>query len=310
MPHPEPHHIADEMDREPAWPDPKTIAAFAITAIMAGGNSVAIKISNSELAPFWGAAIRFFAASVLLFAVVAIMRWELPRGRALLGALLYGLFSFGMAFGFIYWALTEITAGTAMVGLATVPLLTLVFAVGLGIERLSVRGVAGAVIAVLGIALVFQDSISTASPAALAALLCGAASLAVSPIVVKKFPRVHAVSENAIGMFAGSGILFAVSLLRAEQWAFPAIMRTQIALLYLVVLGSIGVFLLYLFIVRRMTPSGANYIMLLAPLAAVLFGWLLLGETAGSVFFLGAILVLTGVFVGAIMRPPTTARER
>jgi len=310
MPDQELHHITNDIEQKPVWLEPRTIAAFAITAIIGGGNAVGTRISNMELAPFWGASMRFFAAAILLIAVVAFMRLDLPRGRALLGVLLYGLFTFGMGFGFVYLALTELTAGTAMVGMATVPLLTLIFAVTLGIERFSVRGVAGTVIAALGIALVFWDAVAIASAASMTALMCSAASFAASPIVVKKFPRVHAVSQNAIGMLAGSSILFAISLLQAEQWTLPAMMRTQIALLYLVVLGSIATFLLYLFIVRRMTPSGANYIMLLVPLAATFFGWILLGETAGSLFFLGSILVLTGVFIGALMRPPTPAREK
>jgi drug/metabolite transporter (DMT)-like permease len=279
-----------------------TLVVFVVTAVMAGGNAVAIKISNVELAPFWGAAVRFLAASVLLFAAVTVMRLSLPRGRALLGVLLYGLFSFGSAFGFIYWALIEVTAGTAMVGLATVPMLTLMFAVIVGIERFTFRGVAGATIAAVGIVIVFSDAIATASPASMVALLCGAASLAASPVIVKTFPKVHPVSQNAVGMLAGSIVLFAASMVMAETWAFPMETRTQVALVYLVVLGSVSLFLLYLFLIARMTASGANYIMLLAPLSAVVLGALLLEETISLLFAFGGVLVIVGVYTGAIMR--------
>ena len=280
---------------------PKTLIAFALAGFLAGGNAVAIRISNEELVPMWGAAVRFFFAAVILFAVVRILRLSLPRGRALIGASLYGLLNFGLAFGFIYWGLLEVTAGTAMVVLATVPLLTLIFAVIFGLERLTLRGIAGALVAASGIVLIFRDSISSASPASMTALLCGAASMAASPIVVKTFPRVHAVCQNAVGMLVGSAMLLLASWALVEPHGLPVNGRTQLALAYLVILGSIGVFLLFMYLLRRMTASATNYIMLIAPLAAVFLGSLLLSETIGAVFLVGSGLVLCAVFIGALM---------
>ena len=45
----------------------------------------------------------------------------LPRGRALTGVVVYGALNFGLSYMFAYWALTEVTAGTAMIVLAIVP---------------------------------------------------------------------------------------------------------------------------------------------------------------------------------------------
>lgn len=306
MPHFAPIHQATDGPTSPDWSDSKTYLAFAAAALLAGGNPVAVRIGYAELAPFWGAALRFLGAGVILFVAVAVLRLALPRGRALVGVLLYGLLNFGAAFMFIYWALTEVTAGTAMVILATVPLLTLTFAVAEGLERFSVRSIAGAVTAAIGIGLVFSDSIGTASPAALAALLGGAASMAAAAVVIKKFPRVHAVVENALGMAVGGGLLLGLSLVTVEPRVFPVDPGTQLSLLYLIVLGSIGVFLLYMFVLRRLTASGATYILLLAPLAAVTLGAVLLGEPVHSIFLIGGALVLAGVYVGVIGHAAST----
>ena len=67
------------------------VLAFAANAILAGGNSVAIRFSNRELAPLWGATLRFALAAALLLAVTAALRLTMPRGKALQGALLYGV---------------------------------------------------------------------------------------------------------------------------------------------------------------------------------------------------------------------------
>jgi O-acetylserine/cysteine efflux transporter len=307
MPHfPPIHHAVDEPSAAERS-DRRTYPAFVAAAVLAGGSPVAVKISYSELAPFWGAALRFLIAFVILAAVIAVLRLPIPRGRALVGVLLFGLLQFGIPFMLIYWGLTEVTAGTTMVILAVVPLLTLIFGVAERLERLSVQGIAGAVVALIGVGLVFSDGIGAASPSALLAVLGGALSMAAAPIVIKKFPRVHAVVENALGMAVGGGLLLGLSTIFAEPKVLPVDLRTQLALAYLVLLGSIGVFLLYLFVLRRMSASGATYVMLLAPLAAVGLGGLLLGEPVRFMFLIGGVLVLAGVYVGVIAR---AARSR
>ena len=75
-------------------PDRLTLVAFIILVILGGSNAVAVRFSNMELPPFFGAALRFTAASLILFTVVFLMRLPLPKGRALEGTALAGLLAF------------------------------------------------------------------------------------------------------------------------------------------------------------------------------------------------------------------------
>jgi drug/metabolite transporter (DMT)-like permease len=138
-------------------PDSMTLAAFLIASIIAGANAVAVRIGLAELAPFWGAGVRFAAAAAILIVAGVLLRRTFPTGRALLGAVLYGLLSFGFTYMFLYWALQEATAGTVMVAFAVAPLLTLILAIVQRLERFTYRGLAGALIAGIGIAIVFAD---------------------------------------------------------------------------------------------------------------------------------------------------------
>ena len=70
------------------------LAAFVSYSLLAGGNAVCIRFSNRELAPLWGAGLRFALAAALLLLVMAVLRLPIPRGRALAGAVLYGVFTF------------------------------------------------------------------------------------------------------------------------------------------------------------------------------------------------------------------------
>lgn len=83
--------------------NPVTITAFAGLVLMVGINLAAVKVTVEELAPMWSAGLRFAAAALILGAVVLVGRHPLPRGRALVGSLLFGFLSFAAFFAFVYW---------------------------------------------------------------------------------------------------------------------------------------------------------------------------------------------------------------
>ena len=45
-----------------ARPNQATLLAFGAVVVLGGANAVAVKLTVDELAPFWGAALRFLAA--------------------------------------------------------------------------------------------------------------------------------------------------------------------------------------------------------------------------------------------------------
>src|SRR5262245_33973351 len=151
-----------------AFPSERIAAAsFIGTSVLAGGNAVGIRFSNRELAPLWGASVRFTIAALLLLAVMVVMRLEWPRRRALAGSVVFGLLKFGAAFGLAYYALLRIHAGFGQTLLALVPLATLVLAVTLGQEQYRSAAVVGTVLALIGVGIMsgtgFEGSVPVLS---------------------------------------------------------------------------------------------------------------------------------------------------
>ena len=103
-------------------------------------------------------------------------------------------------------------------------------------------------------------------------------------------------------MTVGGGLLLVLSLVLGEPWVIPSDPWTQLSLLYLIVLGSIGLFILYLVVLSRWTASGASYVMLIAPLVTIILGVVILDEPVSAAFLIGGVLVLAGVYVGAFAR--------
>jgi drug/metabolite transporter (DMT)-like permease len=284
--------------------------AFVVGIVLAGGNAVGVRVSNRELDPLWGAGLRFLLAACLLGAVMAFMGLELPRGRALAGVLIYGALIFGGAFSFMYYALVDIHAGLGQTLLALVPLATLLLAVLQGQERLRGAAVVGTLLAVAGIGVISGVSGSESVPvlsllAVLGAVLC----FAEATVLVRHFPSVHPITTNAVGMATGAVILVALSLLLQESIALPERGATWLALAYMVVLGSGPVFVLYVVVVRLWSASRAAFGFVLIPLVTVLLSAWIDDEPIGAGLVLGGLLVLAGVYVGAL-RPAASPALR
>lgn len=287
-------------------PDPATLAVFAVVVIVGGLNPVAVRYSDHELAPFWGAGVRLVAAAAILLAVVLARGIPLPRGRALLGVALYGFLGFGAFFGFLYWGLVNAPAAAASVALSLVPLMTLILAPLHGLERFRWQALAGAAVSVGGVAFVFADQLDArVAPLALIALLLGALALSESTIVVKRFPRSHPAVTNAIGLVVGAVVLLVLSAAAGERWASPERTDTILALGYLALFGSVLLFMGFLYVLNRWTASAASYQVLFMPLVTLPAATFLRHEPVSGAFILGAVLVLAGVYLGALAPPIT-----
>jgi drug/metabolite transporter (DMT)-like permease len=292
-------------------PHAAATSAFGLLTLIGGLNFVAVRFSNAELAPLWGAGSRFFLAGLILLALAALMRWPLPRGAALTGTLLYSVLNFAVFYALMYWALLYATAGYASVALALTPLLTLILASLQRLERLTLPRVGGALVAVAGIAIVFHDQLSAQVPLlALLALVGAGLAGAQSAIVLKRFPAAHPMTRNGVAMAVAGVLLYGLSRAAGEERLIPQERATWAAFLYLVLIGSMLLFFLLLFVIARWTASATSYAFVLFPVVAVAAGALLADERVTPTFLAGTALVMVGVWLGALRphaTPPTGA---
>ncbi|MFO7698868.1 MAG: EamA family transporter [Anaerolineae bacterium] len=288
------------------------VLAFATMVGLVAGNVVGVRIVSRELPLFWGAGTRFAVAGVIFGLFALARRQPLPRGRALLAALIFGALQFSVGLALGYWAMQRVSAGLASMILATVPLFTLLFAAAARLESLHLRGLAGALIAMVGIAVLFGARGATGVPILrLVAAVGSAACIALTAILLKSFPQVAPASMNAVGMLTGAALLLMLSVLTGEtlQGAAALIPSSPVAWwaqLYLILPGSIGVFGLFLYLLRRWKASTVSYQNVLSPPVTIVLSLWLLSEPLSANLALGGALILAGVYLGALhrARPP------
>jgi drug/metabolite transporter (DMT)-like permease len=282
------------------------LTAFLTYTVLAG-NAVCIRFSNRELAPLWGASLRFALAAAVLLAIMVVLRLTFPGGRGLVGSLLCGLLNISAGFGLVYYGLVQVKAGLGQILLALVPLATLLLAVLWQQERLGAAAVMGTLLALAGVAVVSRSPLQQDVPLlSVLAVVGGAVCFAQALVLVRRFPRVHPVTMNAVGMAAGAAVLMAASLIAGEPIVLPHRPETWAAMAYLVVIGSVVVFLLYLVVLRYWTASRASYGFVIIPFVTLVLSAWLDNEPVGISLVLGGLSILAGVYVGAL-RP---ARSR
>jgi drug/metabolite transporter (DMT)-like permease len=296
-------------------PSATVLAVFVLVVLIGGTNFVAVRFSNRELPPFWGAGLRFAIAGALLVVFAVWRRIPLPLGSALPGVAVFGLLNFGVTYALAYWGLLEAPSAMAATFVALVPLMTFFMATALAMERFRWSGVIGGVVAVAGVAVVFVDQLRATVPVtALVALFLQAVGVAASTVLLKRLPRTHPIGTNAIAMLCGASLLLVLSRVAGEHPALPTRPEVWTAFLYLVTVGGIGLFIGVVFIVLRWTASASAYVTVLFPIVTVAVGAVLAAELVSLQFVAGAVLVMIGTYVGAFVKagsrvgPGKTAR--
>ena len=280
--------------------DKRTFVAFLLVVVLGGSNSVAIRFSNQELAPFWGAFVRFFFAGVVFWLIFLGRRMSLPGRRDVAVIALNGFLSTGVSFALLYWALQKVPVSFATVVISTSPLFTLLLAVLHRLEKFRVQSLLGGLIAIAGLTVVVnaQPGGRDLLPG-ITGLIIGALVAAEGNVIFKMYSlKSDPVIINAVSMTSGAFFLGAASWLAHETHVLPSTPLVWGAVLYLILGGSVVMFYMFVYVLSRWKASSASYAILFFPLVATLLAAWLAKETVSLAFILGAAMVLAGVWFG------------
>jgi drug/metabolite transporter (DMT)-like permease len=286
---------------QPAHPEPRRAghyAAFSGMCLIWGSTFLVIRIGNEAVAPIWAACLRLVIAFVLLVAMAVITRAPFPRGAALRGALLYGFLNLGVNFALLYWGEQRVPSGIAAVLYATMPLSTAIFSWAFRLHAINWVRTACALFGLLGVGLIFAGELKLGAPvAALLAVFAGATCASLSTVVLKKSPPQSPFTANAVGAVPGFLVCILASKALGESQHLPQSSSGWWPILYLAVLGSLGAYVLWAWLVTQWKATSVALSALVVPVLAVILGAIAKGESPAPGTYLGGLLVLGGVAV-------------
>jgi O-acetylserine/cysteine efflux transporter len=174
-----------------------------------------------------------------------------------------------------------------------------------GLERFRLEGLIGAIVALVGVAVVFADQLGSDLPiASLILIVVGTACIAEAGVIVKWTPRSDPFGTNAVAMVSGALVLLVLTIFSGEPIVVPTEAGTIVAMAYLVILGSVVMFAAFVFALGRWTASAVSYSTLLLPLVTLPVAAVLTGETITLWLIVGGAVILGGVYVGAFFQRP------
>lgn len=279
---------------------------FVSMVVIYGSGWVAVKFSNRELEPFWGATLRLAASAVILLTVFALLHGHRPRGRAMVASLAYGVLGLGVNYVLLYWGLLFVTASLGSVIYATIPLITLFLAVTLRMEHFKWISLGGAALAAAGIFSIFAEELGGNFPVtSVLAIALAALSTSGGAIVLKLAPKTDSVGMNAFGLCSGCLVLLSVAVVSGDKFAFPSMVTTWLAVGWLIVSSTLGS-VLWVWLISRWPVSKVSYYAVLSPLVAFVSASMLASETISLPFLFGSGCVLIGVYLGALRTKPVS----
>jgi len=183
------------------------------------------------------------------------------------------------------------------------PLITgLLALLWLGGETLTRAKLAGMLLGLAGLAVIFGDSHEMGGAHALAGVLAllGAVTLYSGSLVwIKRIGDDSPPLATTVGALAVALPLFALVWWWSADARVPAAVppRAGAAIVYLGVFGSVVGFALYYYVIKHMETGKVALITLVTPVLALLLGSALNGEHVGVRVWLGAACIGTGLAV-------------
>ncbi|MFN2464154.1 MAG: EamA family transporter [Candidatus Dormibacteria bacterium] len=284
---------------------PATLVVLALVSLyfLWGSTYIGIRIAVRTMPPFLLGATRFLAGGALMFAWAGVrgdLKGARPSARHWLSALIVGGLLLGVANGGVMWSEQYVDAGVAALIIAAVPVYMALIGHFTRQERLTRLVGLGLVLGIAGVVIVAHPWSSHGTYGVGTLVLLGASlAWAGGSMYARQAPLPNsAVVVTAMEMVCAGALLGIAAVVngdlgRAHPGAFSP--TTLLALLYLVVFGSIVGFSAYVYLLKHVSAALAGTYAFVNPAVAVLLGALVLGEPVTVNLIVGGAVVIAGV---------------
>ena len=276
---------------------------IALMVLLWSGNYIVAKIALREVPHLLLMGVRFLMAGALILPVyfarprIALTRRDMAR-LVMLGV-------FGVALNQVLFIVGISKTTVAHTGLliALIPVLVLIIAGSLGMEKITATKVLGMGLAIAGVAILQSARGGNASVLGDAFVFLAAIVFAVFTVMGKKtLEKVDPITVNTFGYVGAALVLLPVTVWESRAMPITRFSPTVwLCLLYMAAFSSVFCYIIYYAAIRRMPASRVSALSYCQPVLASLMAVAWLGEqitvplvAGGSVIAAGVILTERG----------------
>ncbi|GAB5604249.1 DMT family transporter [Sideroxyarcus sp. TK5] len=274
-------------------------AAFVSVVLIWSTTPLAIKWSSLGIGFSFAVFARMAIGVLLCIALLALFRIRFPLHRKARMAYVAGGVSMFAAMALTYWSAQYVSSGMIAVLFGLSPLITSLGAMlWLEEETLSRNKVAGMLLGVLGLVMVFYGGLDLGSNAGfgIVTLLCAVTAQSLGLVWVKRIGDDSPPLAMTCGTLAVSLPLFLLAWFVLDGHVpHGAPQQSIAATLYLGVFGSVLGFALYYYLIKHMDTARVALITLITPVMALLLGHALNNEAILPQVWLGTASIVLGL---------------
>ena len=293
------------------------LVAASVTVVLWASAFVGIRAAGRDYSPGALALGRMLVGSLALTVIVGVQavrrgRWpRLPRGRALVGVLVWGVAWFGLYNLALNTAERHLDAGTTALLVNLGPVLIAVLAGLLLGEGFPARLMIGLAVAFGGVVLIGVTTHTGQGDLVGVLMALAAAGLYAGSAVGQKrlLAELDALTLTWLGAVTGAVVCLPFGRDLVQQVA-TAPLSSTLAVLYLGVFPTAIAFLAWGYALSRTTAGRLAASTYAVPALVVLMSWLLLAEAPAALAILGGVLCLTGVAVATLRLRGSTGQSR
>ncbi len=260
------------------------------------------RLSAPYAEPLSFLAVRFAIVVFILAAASLALGAKWPSRKVTAQALLTGVFSQGIYLGGVFWAIYYgMPAGVAALITALQPLMVTVLAGRALDERASLLQWSGLVIGLVGVALVVWPKLTFdaegVTPATFSAVFMATISITIATVMQKRYLSDVDMRTGNTLQFLGGGLVVLIAALLTEDFNIVWNGDVIFAMVWLVIVLSLGAITLLYLMLRRGAVSKVSSLFYLVPAVTALVAYLMFDETLSAIQLIGMVICGGAVFI-------------
>ena len=287
-------------------PDRRAYVAWAVVCLVWGTTYLAIRIAIESLPPLLMAGTRWVVAGLILVTIFRVRGDRLPRRSAWPSLAVRGVLLIGLGNGAVVWAEQAVPSGLTSVFVAVAPFWMVGIDALAGDRRsLTFRQWIGLVVGFAGIVVLVSPELGTGLNGrgfveGFIATQLACAGWAVGSIYARHRGRrtndeIRLTAPAYEMLFGGIALLGCSLSLRERLILSEATWRSELAMAYLVIFGSIVAFSAYRYALQHLAIATVSLYVYVNTLIAMVLGTIVLAEPFSWRMGFGAGIVLAGI---------------
>ena len=275
---------------------------LSIAASIWGAMYVVVKVVVEVVPPLELVGMRYVIAVITLAVIGFCMKqsWRIAKKDWLI-IFLVGLFGNTISIVTQEMGTMLSTAQMGAIITSTTPAFMVLFARLILKEKITLKKCLSIALATIGVGIIVgSGQINLTQQLGGFYLLIAALTWALMSVLVKRIPTQYSqIVITTYSSIVAVILLTPLVLPRLNNLDLSSVLQPTISggLLYLGIVSTAGGFFLWNKGLQLMNASSGGLFFFFQPIVGTFLGWLLLGETIGITFWLGTILIFSGVFI-------------